>query len=172
MVPDSLNIEFPVELLSHENRAGREEPERGILPTPSLMLGLGSTGISVLTHLKLKCAHYFGSSAEAAEVVQFLMLDIGEPEKQVMDHMDRNDFQALPVENIRLMANHLKHQKESFSRWWEPNFDPIKKDLSDCTGGMRQLPSLQITRPLHSGFLWSHQPAVAPGAVWSLIFFS
>jgi len=141
---DALNIQFPAELLMPENQAVNSETETGRHLAPALVLGLGSTGVSIVTHLKKRYSHHFSSTMEMAEMVQFLMLDIGEPDKSVMNTLDRVDFQALPVENVPLMANSLKHQKESFSRWWELHHGPLKKDLSDGTGGMRQLGRLAL----------------------------
>jgi hypothetical protein len=132
-------IPFPDEFLKNSIHRSIEDERRERTLRPTFFIGLGNTGMQVLVPLKKKLARFYDQLGDCLEQFQFLMLDIGLPEPSLADQMDKTDFRALSIDNVPLTVNHFKHSDSGFSQWWESEFMPLRKDLSDSTGGIRQL---------------------------------
>jgi hypothetical protein len=137
-------LPFPAELQENSIRRTMEDEKRERTLRPAFFIGLGNTGLQVLVPLKKKLASFYDGLDEHFGQFQFLMMDMGVPEPSLADYMDKADFQALKLDNIQITVNHLKHSDAAFDQWWEHEFQPPKKELSDGTGGIRQLGRLAL----------------------------
>lgn len=137
-------IPFPEHLLGNEPpRAVSDEMNQRTLK-PTLLIGLGNTGVQVFAELRSLISAHYRNIPEARDMIQYLLMDVGAPEPQLMSRIADGDYVPLNVENVSLTINTLKHGDEAFLRWWDSAYVPHKKDILEGTGGVRQLGRLAL----------------------------
>ncbi|MDQ7821564.1 MAG: tubulin-like doman-containing protein [Candidatus Eremiobacteraeota bacterium] len=141
-------VPFPPELSGGFLARTPDEESREATLRPTLVIGLGNTGTQVLIPLRKRLGDYYRSIEKAPLYHQFLYMDISRPGPPLGDGIDKVDFVALGVENLKMAVNHMGHLDGRFTRWWDMGFMPPKKDLADGTGGIRQLGRLALSAHL------------------------